>query len=79
VIGLNLGAAPLITPAPVPNCPAPDTGVGVTITPSALGSADVTVDISETSGSLALDASYSTGSVVTVDGGFSARLPAALL
>jgi hypothetical protein len=51
-VQVNGLAAPLITPAPVPNCPLPDTGVGVTITPSALGSADVTVDISDSAGSL---------------------------
>ncbi len=51
-VQVNGLGAPLITPAPVPNCPLPDTGVGVTITPSALGSADVTVDISDSSGSL---------------------------
>ena len=45
-------AAPLITPATVPSCPAPDTAIGVTLTPSALASADVTVDISDSAGSL---------------------------
>ena len=51
-VQVNGLAAPLITPAHVPNCPAPDTGVGVTITPSALGSADVRVGISDSAGSL---------------------------
>ena len=51
-VQVNGLVAPLVSLAPVPHCPAPDTGVGVTITPSALGSADVTVAISDSSGSL---------------------------